>query len=75
MVSVRFSPLKDTNPEIRTGLSTSPAPGPSPTNSFLMSGVITLEARRMPTADASTTLPRSHGGGFLLSVGRVVLVA
>ncbi len=32
---VRFSPLKETNPEIRSGFSTSPAPGPSATNSFL----------------------------------------
>lgn len=46
---------KDTSTAIRTVLSTGPRPWS--TNSFLISGVIALDARRMSIADAFTFLP------------------
>lgn len=48
---------KGTSTAIRTVLSTSPVPAPSSTNSFLISGVIALDARRMSVAAVSAFLP------------------
>lgn len=55
-VTFRFSPRKDTSADIRTGRSTSPAPGPSRTKSRRTSGTTALDATRAPSAVTSTML-------------------